>query len=188
MIPATCGLCLALVAQPLGYAETAEPPPKFVQGELLSVGMDFGTESVSSTSVTARLLAFTYSSGGFRAGIAALEAHLWSFTDPEFLGMFLPMRVGVNLLQNPKKTAFFYGFVPSSYAELTVAPIALAPAVAARLAVGCEVDYYGIGIRAEAGACKCIVWDGSFGDLYDYAYVGMRLRLFTASLKLQKDQ
>ena len=188
MTPAVTALCFALIAQPLSYHEVAEIPPRFLQCELLSLGPGVG-EGPGRTSplLAARALKLTYSAGRFRAGISAFDIYFWWLPDENNVTMFAPLRIGYNLVQSPKKTAFFYGLVPSCHTELTVAPywqtLPLdAPPLYLRLSAGCEVDYFGIGIGGETGVAGLVDWQD--GPSFAFFDVSVRLRLLTASFGL----
>lgn len=62
--------------------------------------------------------------------------------------MHWPVYVGYDLWHNPKKTWFFYGAVPDVYAEVGVS---FDYKTTVKAALACDLDYYCIGLRLEAG-------------------------------------
>jgi hypothetical protein len=137
--------------------------------------------------LSARALKLTYHfPHGLRAGIsfedAGMVPDLQDMGYPSG-GSFAPIHVGYDIAFNPKKTAFFYGMVPSCYVEATLGALPLY----AKLAVACDIDYYGIGIGAEAG---CLTWNNQppWGPnpppFRPALYAALKLRLLDATFRL----
>ena len=172
--------------------------PRFLQIELLEVapiGTGYYTDYYGKHLARfqdiyfgLRALKLTYHSGrGFRAGISASDGGGILNLDMDYLpsgGSYAPVYVGYDIVFNPKKTAFFYGVVPSCYVEATLGALPLY----ARVTAACDIDYYGLGIGAEAGCVTC----NSNGPPYSpppaafrpTIYAALKLRLLDAAFRL----
>ena len=146
--------------------------PSYLQIEVLEVG---GNQDYASL----RALKLTFHSGqGFRAGISAADGGTRVFE--EYGGWTAaPIHVGYDIVFNPKKTAFFFGMVPSCYVEATLGAF---PAYA-KLAAACDIDYIGVGAGIEVG-----VFDWSptapLRDVQPQLYTELKLRLLDAAFRL----
>jgi len=87
---------------------------------------------------------------------------------------FLPVHIGYDLVHNPVKTWFFYSAVPNIYAEVSVS--AFLPVIKPSLV--CDLDFYGVGLRAEAGA-----YAGWLLQWQAYLYASAQIRLLTFGIK-----
>jgi hypothetical protein len=132
---------------------------------------------------TLRLLKVTWHSGhGLRAGISALDWNgtisLQDLDSPGGLSI-APIHIGYDIVFNPRKTAFFYGMVPSCYAEATFGAF---PAYA-KLAAAYDIDYYGIGAGFEVGV---VDWNNvrPWPGFHPQLYAALKLRLLDAAFRL----
>lgn len=171
--------------------------PQFLQVELLEVapGTGYYTDyngqhyaGYADVYVGLRALRLTYHSGrGFRVGISAYDGGGIPDLDYDYLpsgGSAVPIHVGYEIVLNPRKTAFFYGMVPSCYAEATLGALPLY----AKIAAACDIDYYGLGIGADVGCFTC----NSKGPPYSpppaafrpTIYAALKLRLLDAAFRL----
>jgi hypothetical protein len=137
-----------------------------------------------------RVLKATWHSGkGFRAGISGFDANfpldIDDMGDPYGL-CFAPVHVGYDIVLNAKKTAFFYGMVPSCYVEATLG--AFPPY--AKVAAACDIEYYGVGTGIEFG---CVDWNqkpnypsgtGVSRSFIPVLYASLKLRLLDAAFRL----
>jgi hypothetical protein len=94
------------------------------------------------------------------------------------------VHVGYDIVFNPRKTAFFYGVVPSCYVEATLG--AFPPY--AKVAAACDIDYWGLGVGAEVGCFTCNNKDPRFSPppaaFRPTVYMALKLRLLDAAFRL----
>lgn len=169
--------------------------PSYLQVEVLEAGLgaclatDDSARHVLSQGdgyFSLRALKVTYHFPfGLRAGISSGDAGgiLRLAHDLPWGGSWAPIHIGYDIVLNPRRTAFFYGMVPSCYAEATLG--AFPPY--AKVAAACDIDYCGIGIGAEAG---CLAWNNQpqFGPtptpFRPAIYASLKLRLLDAAFRL----
>jgi hypothetical protein len=128
-----------------------------------------------------RLLKATWHSGkGLRLGISGLDDNgpmdLAGYPSGSTLA---PVHVGYDIVFNPKRTAFFFGMVPSCYVEATLG--AFPPY--AKLAAACDIDYYGAGAGVEVGVVDWNHAEPSLG-FHPALYASLKLRLLDAAFRL----
>ena len=141
----------ALASTGLAAYGDAEAPTRFLRVEVLDAGA-----MALPPAVHFRALRLDYEFSRWRIGVAALDlGNMFGPADfsSSLFGGFVVPDAGYLLYRQPKRTAFFYGMVPSVWAEAAaVIPVwinGLYPA--ARVDCRAEVDYYGVGFGAEAG-------------------------------------
>ena len=188
-----CALLLAtclLAAAPVGAqgdasfgtpgGEFDHYPTRFVKFEGANLGL-FLTRQYPGDFAGLGLASITCVFGRVRFGIESMDFVGSGLPDDWFGGTLLPIHVGCTILSNPKKTAFFYGAVPDVYAEVKGAWFGLhspdGPYI--RAAICCDVDYFGVGCRFEAGALNLDCYLSHRPDSNLYLYAGLRVRLLT---------
>jgi hypothetical protein len=171
--------------------------PRFLQVELLEVA-PYGSGYYSDHSgrplaryhdiyIGVRAVKVTYHSGaGLRAGISLIDG--CGIPDLDMMNLpfgssSAPVHIGYDIVFNPRKTGFFYGAVPACYVEATVGALPLY----AKLAAALDIDYYGLGVGAEAGCFTC-------NNKSDHppqpaafrptVYMALKLRLLDAAFRL----
>ena len=144
-------LLLALASTGLAAYGDAEAPTRFLRVELLDGGV-----MAMPIAEQFRVLRFDYEFSRWRVGVAAMDmgnALGGGDFGHTFFGGFVVPDVGYLLYRQPKRTTFFYGMVPSIWAEaasvIPVTPFNMYPA--ARVDCRAEADYYGVGFGVEAG-------------------------------------
>ena len=183
------GLCLlAGSVQALGLfgegAESEEIPSRFVQVEGAAVGMLFSPTAPTPPVFTYRLAGVTCVLNRLRVGLSYAESYTaisdWSAY------MFLPVRVGFTIWSNPKATWLVWSHVPEVYAELGGTLWDTGPwspslrASSIRASLCCDVEYFGVGARAEAGVFSFPIeeqWHR--GSRITALYFGVQLRALT---------
>jgi len=164
--------------------------PQFLQVEPIEAVPLLGVGYHGSI-LAMRVLKATWHSGkGLRAGISGLDAN--GSLDIDFEGYpegwsIAPVHVGYDIVFNPKKTAFFYGVVPACYVEGTFGALPLY----AKLAVACDIDYYGVGTGIEVG---CVDWNHqpaynghpASHNFVPAFYAALKLRLLDAAFRLPR--
>jgi hypothetical protein len=100
--------------------------------------------------------------------------------------MSLPVRVGFTIWSNPKATWLVWGHVPQVYAEVSGTLWETGPwspslrALGVRASLCCDVDYFGVGARAEAGVFSLPIEEyWRFGNRVTALYFGIQLRALT---------
>lgn len=163
--------------------------PQFIQVEpvelvlpVLGVGRCGGNGAL-------RVLKATWHSGkGLRAGISGFDGNFPLDIDGDgypYGWSFAPVHVGYDIVFSPRKTGFFYGTLPSCYVEATFGALPLY----AKLAAGCDIDYYGVGTGIEVG---CVDWNhqpayAGYPASHDFLpvfYASLKLRLLDAAFRL----
>jgi hypothetical protein len=172
--------------------------PRFLQVELLEVA-PYGSGYYSDYSgrhlaryhhitIGVRVIKVTYHSGtGLRAGISLGDG--CGIPDLDMMNLpsgssTAPVHIGYDIVFNPRKTGFFYGVVPACYVEATLGAFPLY----AKVAAACDIDYWGLGVGAEAGCFTC----NNKGDyppqtaaLRPTVYMALKLRLLDAAFPLR---
>jgi hypothetical protein len=148
-----------------------ESPSRFLQLELLNIGLGWGYGQSGYTlgswewspSGQARVLGLTYSDRRLRIGLAAIDLYSFAMSDVLAFATYLPVRVGYNILTRPVQTWRLYGMIPSCYAEATMGIQGWMPdtPLYARLALACDLDYFGPGVGIEASAASLLGYDSS---------------------------
>ena len=161
-----------------GNERRAAKPSRFIKLDVVDAGFiafqgpDYGSGQGGV------LLKATYQLNRFRFGAAATE--FWGDiadgpAGPVPVPMGPSVYAGFTIWHNPKKTSFFYGAVPDVYAEVGASIPYRKPILKAALA--CDLDYYGIGLRAETGG-YLNPWHGNT------LYFALQLRLLTFGIAL----
>ena len=136
-----------------GPPEPGKIPSRFIRIEGAAVGGLFETGG-SQVALSGRIARVTCVLGAARVGFGYLD----DIGRPMSWGeeMLWPVHIGFNIWSNPRPTRLAYGTVPDVYFEAVVSM--WSPPVAryehhpnSRLALCCDVDYYGVGARAEFG-------------------------------------
>jgi hypothetical protein len=189
------GLLLALLGATGLQAQVdyGENPSRFLQLELLDVGLGYGYGQSEyetgywhgAASVHARVLKLMYADRGLRVGLSAIELYSSPIFDVIAYGTFLPVHVGYNLLMRPVPSWKLYGMYPSCYVEATAGlqPYVLEAPLYARLALACDIDYFGPGAGIEAGVESHLGHDSGhrkFNVVGALLYVSLKLRLATS--------
>jgi hypothetical protein len=163
--------------------------PQFIQIEPIEA-VPFGVIRMGlGADLAVRVVKATWHSGkGFRIGISGLDVNGPLNIDDNALPWgysVAPVHVGYDIVFSPRKNGFFYGMVPSCYAEATLG--AFPPY--AKVAAACDIDYYGVGTGIEVGV---VDWNRR----YDYPgphavlafrpvlYAALKLRLLDAAFRL----
>jgi hypothetical protein len=146
--------CLLAAVPAFGKSpESGKMSSRFVRVEGAAAGGLFETGE-ARPALSGRIARVTCVLGRVRAGLGYLDA----IGRPMSWGeqMLWPVHVGVTIWSCPKRTWQVYGMVPEVYAEAVVS--LWSPPVAryeyhpnARLVLCCDIDYYGVGARAELG-------------------------------------
>lgn len=185
------GACLLVAAPALaeglfgGPPEPGKIPSRFVRVEGVDAGLLFtqsgdGLQRLRLADVTCILGRVR-----FGAGFAEIVGNSLGADEP-FAGMLLPLHIGYTLWSRPARTGFLYGVVPDVYLEAGGGWFALHTPFdgpAARLAICCDVDYYGFGVGLDAGALTS-------PPRYSYSsreyalYACLRLRVLTFGIGL----
>ena len=137
-----------------GPPEPGRMPSRFVRFDGMDAGLLF-TQSGDQLQ-RLRLADVTCILGRVRFGVGLVEIVGTSLgADEPFAGMLLPVHTGYTLWSKPVGMGFLYGVAPDVYLEAGGGWFALhtpfdGPAV--RLAICCDVDYYGLGVGFDAGA------------------------------------
>jgi hypothetical protein len=154
--------------------------PQFLQVEPI----EFVVPGVShyGWTMALRLMKATWHSGsGFRAGISGWDVSAPIDIDGDGTSPWgysiAPVHIGYDIVLSPRKTGFFYGTVPSCYAEATLG--AFPPY--AKVAAACDIDYYGIGTGIEVGI---VDWNRRYENPGPHAVLAFRPAIY-ASLKLR---
>jgi hypothetical protein len=147
-------------------------PHRFIRFDVADVGMVAFRGPYYGSGQGGVFLKATCQWNRFRFGAAGAE--FWGDiadgpAGPVPISMVLPVYVGYDLWYIPRRTGDFYGAVPDVYVE---AGVNLVPPIIVKAALSCDVDYYGVGLRAEAG--------GYVNPSYENTlYVALELRLLT---------
>jgi hypothetical protein len=150
---AVCLLAASVQAQGL-FGDRAEPeemPSRFVRFDAADLGAVAFPGRLSYPLICGALLKATCQWNRCRLGVAMAEAGVDpsdGTLGPAPVNMTVPVYVGYDIWHNPKRTWIFYGAAPALYAEVGASFVYL---VTIKTALACEVDYYGLGLRAEAG-------------------------------------
>jgi hypothetical protein len=152
------------------FGERPEPgqmPSRFVRVD----GVDAGFLASSDGPLTSvRLARGTCVLDRIRFGVAACELTVGGGGDWP-TDMRLLVHAGYTLWSRPKKTGCFWSSVPDVYAEAACgimdANWQVSPTF--RASVGCDIDYFGVGGRVEAG----------WLSLHEELYIGAQVRLLT---------
>ncbi len=163
-----------------GPPEPGQMPSRFVRFDGLDDGPCFWN---GPPLLLGRLAGVTVILNRVRFGAALLDGYA------EFDGwqcdMTLPLHVGYTFFSRPKKTQFFYGVVPDIYAEVSGSPWGSQSGIldfgfepALRVALCCDVDYYGLGIRLEGGWADIRRHLGPTPRI-SLLYAGLQLRVLT---------
>jgi hypothetical protein len=144
-------LLLALASTGLAAYGEARTPTRFLRVELLDVGA-----MALPVAVHFRALRLDCEFNRWRMGVSAIDnGMVLGNGDPGFnmFGGVAAVDAGYLLYRQARPTAFFYGMVPSVWAEVAGnVPIQqLAHGLTARADCRVEADYYGLGLGAEAG-------------------------------------
>jgi hypothetical protein len=123
--------------------KSSEMPQRFLKFDVADAGL---TLAGDTKLLCGRFLRMTYEQEHLRAGFAYAEGIGDFVGSDEGLTMLLPVYVGANIWSLPRKTWFFYGAVPEVYSEVGMSFIY---GIRVKAVVGCDVDYYGIGVRVE---------------------------------------
>ena len=180
--------CLLAAAPALGGGlfggppEPGQMPSRFVRFDGLDEGMLLWN---GLPLLSARMAGVTVILNRVRFGAALVDGY-GEFDD--WSGdMMLPLHVGYTLSSSPKKTWLCYGVAPDVYAEASgslwdsdpqVGDISFRFEPALRVALCCDVDYYGLGVRFEGG------WADIYRDFgqtprISFVYAGLQLRFVT---------
>jgi hypothetical protein len=122
--------------------KSSEMPQRFVRLDVADAGF---TLAGDTKLLCGRFLRMTSEQEYLRLGFAFAEGMV---DDDAGLTMMLPVYVGANIWSLPRKTWFFCGAVPEVYGEVGMSFIY---GVRVKAVAGCDVDYYGVGVRVEAG-------------------------------------
>jgi len=176
----TAAILLILVA-PAAILGQEMMPQRSVRVEALEVGAFAPSEGLGG--LTFRLAKATCTFGRFRAGIGFDDTYM-AIDDWE-TDILVPVHVGFSIWENPKRTWAWYSFVPDVYIEASGSlwnGAANSPDLfhfryepAARLALCCDVDYYGAGARLEGGWLNVDTETEFYGRMSVF-YAGIRLR------------
>ena len=157
---------------PGGESESDPMPTRFVRFDAADVGCVVFEGPYYGQGQGGVFLKATFQWNHPRIGAAAAE--VWGdiadgAAGPVPIPMALPVYVGCDLWHNPKQTWDFYSAVPDIYAEVGVSLVS--PTII-KAALACDVDYYGVGLRVEAG--------GYVNPSYENTlYAALQLRLLT---------
>jgi hypothetical protein len=167
-------LLLALASTGFAAYGAPEAPTRFLRVELLDIG---AMTQIGRMDGYTRALRLDYEFNHWRVGLAALDQRQVIDGADGSMSMtgFLVPDVGYLIYRQPKRTAFFYGMVPSLWAEAAaVIPVWLNDLhAAARVDCRAEVDYYGVGLGAELGVEGGYAESGPF--LLSYLRLGVIL-------------
>jgi len=184
LLLAVCLLVGSLQAQGLfgDPPELGQMPSRFIRFEALSLGVQ------GAAATERRVDHFVWLAGGsrladatllwhrLRVGIAALDAWGPGYGQGTAL---VPVHIGFTILSRPRRLWRVYSMAQDAYVEATGSlwrrPLAYEPSV--RVAMGCAWDFFGVGLRLEAG------W-GAYGDNTiqrneSVVYAGLQVRLLT---------
>jgi hypothetical protein len=156
--------------------ESDAMPTRFIRFDGFDGGAGLMRGNLGSTLFSIRLAKVSAVLGRIRVGAAFADVYLEKGNVLEWgITMALPVHVGFTLYAEPKRTAFFYGANPDAYVEVSCAPwgTSLGADNGARVALCGDADYYGLGLRLEAG------WVASFSEHESAFYAGFQIRLLT---------
>lgn len=130
------------------YDELPGMPTRFVRFDAADVGYAAFTDPNTPMGFGGQFVKATFQWNRLRFGAAFAEG--WVVTSDFEPGplMGAPVYVGYDLWHNRKRTWFFYGAVPDVYAEVGMSFVYT---TLFKAALCCDVDYYGVGVKAEAG-------------------------------------
>ena len=183
---AACLLAASVQAQGLfgGQAEEGQIPSRFVEVEGVAAGMFFCPITPTPPIFPSRVASVTCLLNRFRFGLSYAESY-GSLYEWSALMMF-PIRVGFTIWSNPKATWLVWGHVPAIYAEVSGTLWEAGPWSPslrypnARASLCCDVDYYGVGMRAEGGVFSFPLSEHwRFGNRITALYFGIQLRALT---------
>jgi hypothetical protein len=186
LLLAACLLAAPVQAQGLfgGQAEEGQIPSRFVEVDGLAVGMSLSPTAPTPPIFATRLASVTCVLNRFRFGLSYAESY--NSFDEWSAYMSLPVRVGFTIWSNPKATWLVWGHVPAVYAEVSGALWEAGPwspslrASSVRASLCCDVDYFGVGARAEAGVFSLPIEEHwRFGNRVTALYFGIQLRALT---------
>jgi hypothetical protein len=146
--------------------QSGESAARYIRFDPVSAGpsrLVIGRPS-SYWSWTGTALKVTWQTDHWRYGVAAVE---FIHGDPL---RYAIGHVGYSFLLGPVKTWFFYSAMPDVYLELSASP--LLPI--AKSSLGCNVDFYGVGLTGEVGA-----YAGMWMPPMLFATVQVRLATFS---------
>jgi hypothetical protein len=154
-----------------------------IPGRMLKLdGADGGVLSGAEPFLfSVRLANVTYAAGRARFGVAGVDYYMCP--DDWEASMLLPVHVGCTLWSNPHRTAFFWSSVPDVYVEASAGLLTyhLYYAPSLRIALCCDVDYYGLGVRAEGGWLN-LKTNPPDGDRESVFFFGVQIRALAFSL------
>lgn len=170
-----------------GPTEPGQIPSRFVRVEVLDVGAVpwsrfTGKDGGLAPALSGRLAKVTVVLARFRIGAAFAE---WYTTFDDWGGdMRFPLHVGYTLYSAPRRTWLLWSAVPEVYFEASGSLLTEGSSLACRLGPGvraalcCDADYYGLGVRFEAGWVD-IHRDLALTPRVSFLYAGLQLRFLT---------
>lgn len=157
-----------------GPPEPGMMPSRFIKVEALDMGLLFPSNEIPGLS--ARLAKLTYESGRFRGGLSLADGY--GAIDEWNSDMMLPVHIGFTVWSSPKQTWLVFGEAPDVYVEASGSP--WGPAL--RVALCCDVDYYGLGARLEGGVLNLNLQpQPPYGRTW-MVYAGLQFRILTFSI------
>jgi hypothetical protein len=177
---------LVISALVIGACATDMESARFLRVEVASGGVG-PSLSDFDVPIDVRLLKGEYTSGRWGVGLTGLDVWGGGFIDdnPWEMVFLLPVHCRYSLGEVPRAARALTFFAPSYHIDAVAEcfpvfwqhPVSLQ--LGGRLTACCDVDYYGLGIGAEAGAA---CGHGRRGFLY----LQLRLRLLTGSFRLDR--
>jgi hypothetical protein len=159
LLLAACLLVGSLSAQGLfgGQAEEGQMPSRFIRFDALDIG-PYTSQHYLQGPIWLGIAKATCVLNRLRFGVAGTQLFMCGDDWPSELTVYV--HAGYSVWSRPVKTAFFYGAAPDVYFEagcgfyqgnLELDPQYWVFDPGAKVALCCDLDYYGVGAKAEIG-------------------------------------